>query len=56
MATYTVQPGDNLSKIALMFYKDGSDANGDKIYQANKALIGPDKNLLQPGQVLKIPS
>ena len=55
MATYTVQLGDDLSKIALKFYKDGSDANGNKIYQANKNVIGPDKNVLVPGQVLNIP-
>ncbi|MBW4510899.1 MAG: LysM peptidoglycan-binding domain-containing protein [Scytonematopsis contorta HA4267-MV1] len=55
MATYTVKSGDDLSKIALAVYGDGSDANGRKIYEANKALIGPDMNLLHPGQVLQIP-
>ncbi len=55
MRTYTVQPGDDLSKIALAMYGDGSDANGRKIYEANKAVIGGDPNSLRPGQVLQIP-
>ncbi len=55
MTTYTVLPGDYLSKIAEKVYGDGSDANANKIYEANKAVIGSDKNLLQPGQVLNIP-
>ncbi|MBF2063110.1 MAG: LysM peptidoglycan-binding domain-containing protein [Calothrix sp. C42_A2020_038] len=55
MRTYTVQPGDDLSKIALAMYGDGSDANGRKIYEANKSVIGSDPNYLLPGQVLTIP-
>lgn len=55
MSQYTVQPGDDLSKIALKFYKDGSDANGRKIFEANKAVIGNDPSQLRPGQVLNIP-
>ena len=53
MTNYTVKPGDDLSKIALAFYGDGSDANGQKIYEANKAVIGGDKNFLRPGQVCR---
>ena len=51
--TYTVKPGDTLSKIA----KDRlGDANAYmKIFNANKdQLSDPDK--IQPGQVLKIPN
>jgi nucleoid-associated protein YgaU len=51
--TYTVQPGDTLSKIA----KDHlGNANAYmKIFEANKdQLTDPDK--IKPGQVLKIPS
>lgn len=53
--TYTVKPGDDLSKIALEVYKDGSDANGRKIFEANRSVIGADPNMLRPGQVLTIP-
>jgi peptidoglycan/xylan/chitin deacetylase (PgdA/CDA1 family) len=40
--TYTVQPGDDLSKIAEKFYGDGTEQSWRKIYEANKQLIGPD--------------
>ena len=52
-ATYTVKPGDTLSKIA----KDHlGNANAYmKIFEANKdQLSDPDK--IKPGQVLKIPT
>jgi nucleoid-associated protein YgaU len=51
--TYTVQPGDTLSKIAKAHL---GDANAYmKIFNANKdQLTDPDK--IKPGQVLKIPS
>jgi nucleoid-associated protein YgaU len=51
--TYTVQPGDTLWSIAQQFYGDGSQWN--KIYDANKQIIGPDPNNLRPGMVLTIP-
>ena len=51
--TYTVQPGDTLSKIAK---EQLGNANAYmKIFEANKdQLTDPDK--IKPGQVLKIPS
>jgi nucleoid-associated protein YgaU len=51
--TYTVQPGDTLSKIAKEHL---GNANAYmKIFEANKdQLTDPDK--IKPGQVLKIPS
>lgn len=51
--TYTVQPGDTLSKIAKA---ELGDANAYmKIFNANKdQLSDPDK--IKPGQVLKIPA
>jgi hypothetical protein len=51
--TYSVLPGDSLSKIAQKFY--GNPSLWSKIYQANKALIGPNPNLIIPGQKLTIP-
>ena len=53
--TYTVQPGDSLSAIAQKFYGDGSEQSWRKIYDANKAVIGPDPNQIQVGMILKIP-
>lgn len=53
--TYTVQPGDDLSKIAKKFYGDGSEPFWRKIYEANKALIGPDPNYIEVGWELIIP-
>lgn len=53
MKTYTVQPGDSLSKIAKQFY---GNANAFmKIFDANKDQLN-DPNKIQIGQVLKIPN
>ena len=50
--TYTVQPGDSLSKIAQQFYGKASEYN--KIFEANRdKLNDPDK--IQAGQELVIP-
>ncbi|MCZ2839778.1 polysaccharide deacetylase family protein [Modestobacter sp. VKM Ac-2985] len=49
--TYVVQPGDTLGSIA-----SGYSATWQEIYQANRATIGPDPNLLQVGQQLTIPA
>ncbi len=50
--TYTVRSGDTLSAIAAGL------GIGDwrLLYEANKNLIGPDPDLIQPGQVLSIPA
>jgi LysM repeat protein len=51
--TYTVQPGDTLSKIAKEHL--GSATAYMKIFEANRdQLSNPD--LIKPGQVLKIPA
>jgi nucleoid-associated protein YgaU len=52
---YVVQPGDWLSKIAIKFYGDAN--KWTKIYEvpANKAVIGANPNLIQPGMRLQIP-
>lgn len=52
--TYTVKSGDSLWKIAASLLGDGSKWN--KIYEANKKVIGGNPNLIKPGQVLTIPS
>ena len=51
--TYVVQSGDSLSKIAKEAY--GSGARWTEIYEANKALIGDNPNMIHPGQTLRIP-
>ena len=52
LETYTVKPGDTLSKIAKA--KLGDATAFTKIFEANRDLLtDPDK--IKPGQVLKIP-
>lgn len=53
--TYTVQPGDTLSKIAKRFL--GSAIKWSSIYNepSNRKKIGPDPNKLKVGTVLNIP-
>ena len=51
---YVVKSGDSLSKIAKDVYDNGGLYN--KIYEANKATIGDNPNLIKPGQKLLIPN
>jgi len=53
---YKVKAGDTLSAIALHFYGDGTEPSWRKIYNANTAVIGPNPNVIQPGQTLTIPA
>jgi LysM repeat protein len=50
-ATYTVQAGDTLSGIARKLGLGGWQA----LYDANRATIGGNPNLIRPGQVLVVP-
>ena len=50
---YTVKPGDSLSKIAKRSY--GRADQWQKIYEANKKVIGLNPNMIRPGQQLVIP-
>lgn len=50
---YIVKPGDSLWKIAKLQLGDGSKYKA--IYDANKAVIGPDPNLIKPGMKLVMP-
>jgi nucleoid-associated protein YgaU len=50
--TYTVQPGDTLSKIAERYYGDASAYM--RIFQANQGTL-KDPNRISPGQQLIIP-
>jgi nucleoid-associated protein YgaU len=51
--SYTVVKGDSLSRIAKSLY--GNANKWRKIYDANKAVIGNNPDLIKPGQVLTIP-
>jgi nucleoid-associated protein YgaU len=54
--TYTVKPGDNLTKIAQRMRTLGhKNIDAHKLYAANKKIIGKNMNLIKPGQVLTIP-
>ena len=50
---YVVQSGDNLSGISERFY--GTPNRWREIYVANRAVIGPEMDFIQPGQRLFIP-
>jgi nucleoid-associated protein YgaU len=51
---YTVQKGDNLSKIAEAQFGKGKANEYHRIFEANKPMLkSPD--LIYPGQVLRIP-
>jgi nucleoid-associated protein YgaU len=49
---YTVVPGDTLESISRKLY--GTAGMIDKLYLANKSLIGADENVLKIGWVLKL--
>jgi LysM domain len=53
-SNYTVQANDTLSSIAQQAYGNAND--WQKIYDANKQVIGNDPNLLRPGEVIFIPT
>lgn len=50
---HTVVSGDTLSGIAQKYYDDAGKYM--KIYEANKAVIGDNPDLIQPGMELIIP-
>ncbi len=50
---YVVQAGDTFSGISQQFY--GTPDRWREIYVANRAVIGADADLIQPGQQLIIP-
>lgn len=54
---YTVQPGDSLSLIAMKTSaEEGREITWEEIYDLNRAVIGPNPDLIYPGQVLEIPN
>jgi nucleoid-associated protein YgaU len=53
VVTYTVKAGDTLPSIAAAVYGDSNQWK--TIYNANKATIGSDPNILQPGLQITLP-
>ncbi len=53
MKTYTVKPGDTLSKIAREYLGNANEYM--RIFEANKDQLS-DPDQIQPGQVLNIPA
>jgi nucleoid-associated protein YgaU len=51
---YVVQSGDTLRSIAQQLYGDAE--LWPRLYEQNRAVVGPDPNTLQPGMRLKIPA
>lgn len=57
--TYIVQPGDSLWRIAQLHGADGESETSTawpRWYELNRDLIGPDPDLIHPGQVLRVPT
>lgn len=62
--THTVEPGDSLWKIARGFLADdgGAPAGSDisdlwrSMYEMNREVIGDNPHLIQPGQILRLPT
>jgi ABC-type amino acid transport substrate-binding protein len=53
--SYVVQPGDTLSKIARKYYGEAWATSWQRIYEANRDVIGDDPGRLQVGMTLEIP-
>lgn len=53
--SYTVVSGDSLSLIAAKLGSKGINISWNELYNANKAIIGKNPNLIYPGQKLVIP-
>jgi nucleoid-associated protein YgaU len=51
---YKVQPGDSLYRISMKLY--GNSKMQDKIYELNRTTIGPSKERVRVGMVLKLPT
>jgi nucleoid-associated protein YgaU len=55
IAEHTVEAGETLSHVALKYYNNAGQKYYMHIYEANKAVIGDNPNVIKEGQVLVIP-
>ena len=56
IAEYEVKGWDEtLSHVALKYYGNATRPYWEVIYEANKAVVGDNPNIIKPGMVLKIP-
>ena len=55
MAEHSVAAGETLSDLSLKYYGSAVKSKYMLIYEANKATIGDDPNLIKVGMVLNIP-
>ena len=53
VSRYVVRPGDSLWTVAAGHYGTGRDWT--RIYAANRTTVGPDPDVIRPGQRLVIP-
>jgi ABC-type amino acid transport substrate-binding protein len=53
--THVVQPGDTLSRIARKYYGTAWATSWQRIYEANREVIGADPGRLEVGMTLEIP-
>jgi ABC-type amino acid transport substrate-binding protein len=53
--TYVVQPGDTLSRIARKYYGEEWATSWQRIFEANRDVIGDDPARLKVGMTLEIP-
>ena len=52
---HLVQPGENLTAIALAYYGPEHASHWITLYNFNRELIGENPDLIQPGMELQIP-
>lgn len=55
LAQHTVQRGESLSLLAYKYYRSMKRDDWQRIYEANKDVIGDNPSLIKVGQQLKIP-
>jgi len=52
---HVVQPGENLSLIAIKYYGDENEVHWITIHNFNREIIGENPDLIQPGTQILIP-
>lgn len=55
LAEHKLTDTETLSHLALKYYGSATEAYWRVIYEANKALIGPNPAAVKPGMVIKVP-